>query len=59
LATKKKFEPSAEAIAATNPKVDLGLVQEARILLAERRAQGRERRGYNLASPHSRALPTE
>lgn len=37
-----------------NPKVDLKIVEEARTFIAERRAQGRPQRGYNLASGHSR-----
>jgi hypothetical protein len=57
LATESKFERDAEAIAENNPKVDLSMVREAQKLIAERRAQGWERRGYNLVSPHSRSLP--
>lgn len=48
--------PSLTAIGERNPKVDLKLVEEAQALLAERRAKGRPRRGYNLASSHSRHL---
>jgi hypothetical protein len=44
----------AEAIAAKNAKVDLKVVEEARDLIAERRANGRQPRGYNLAYGHSR-----
>lgn len=54
MANRKKFEPNAEEIAATNPKVDYSVVREARELIAKRRAQGFERRGYDLASPHER-----
>jgi len=50
---------NAETIAANNSQVDLKLVEEARGLIAERRAKGRPRRGYNLASPHSRSLAAE
>jgi len=57
LASKKKLEPDAETIAASNPKVDMTLVRETRKLIAERRAQGWEKRGYELASPYSRSLP--
>lgn len=51
---EKKFQTSAKTMAANNPKVDLKIVEEARDLIAERRAQGRPQRGYNLASGHSR-----
>lgn len=54
LATEKRHEISAEAIAAKNAKVDLKVVEEARDLIAERRANGRQPRGYNLAYGHSR-----
>jgi len=54
LATEKNQEISAETIAAKNPKVDLKVVEEARGYIAERRANGRPQRGYNLASGHSR-----
>lgn len=54
--SENDFKPSAETIAANNPKVDLKLVEEARSFIAERRANGREQRGYNLASAHSQHL---
>lgn len=54
MATKRDQEISAEAIAAKNAKVDLKVVEEARDLIAERRANGRQPRGYNLAYGHSR-----
>jgi hypothetical protein len=56
LATEKDFKTSAETIAANNPKVDLKVVEEARDFIAERRANGRKQRGYNLASAHSSQL---
>jgi len=59
LASEARFKTNAETIAASNSKVDLKLVEEARDLIAERRANGRPRRGYNLASPHSRSLAAE
>jgi hypothetical protein len=52
LATENGFKPNAESIAAKNPKIDLKVVEEARSLIAERRANGRQQRGYDLASPH-------
>jgi hypothetical protein len=54
MATKKDFKTSAETVAANNPGVDLKVVAEARGLIAERRANGRPRRGYDLATGHSR-----
>ena len=56
--TKKSFKTSAATVAAKNPKVDLEVVEEARAFIAERRAKGRPRRGYNLASSHSRKRVT-
>jgi len=59
LASEAKFKTDTETIAASNSKIDLKLVAEARDLIAERRANGRRRRGYDLASPHSRSLAAE
>ena len=56
---ENKFQTSAEALAAMNPKVDLKIVEEARDFIAERRAQGRPQRGYNLASGHSRHVASK
>jgi hypothetical protein len=54
LAGEERFKADAKVIAEKNPKVDLRIVKEARGIVAERRAEGRPRRGYSLASPHSR-----
>lgn len=56
MVTETDFKINADTIAANNPKVDLKVVEEARNQIAERRANGRQRRGYTLASPHSRKL---
>jgi hypothetical protein len=55
-AGEERFKTNAEAIAAANPKVDLKIVKEARAIVAERRAEGRQRRGYSLVPPHSRSV---
>jgi hypothetical protein len=56
---ENKFHTSAETMAANNPKVDLKIVEEARNFIAQRRAQGRPQRGYNLASGHSRHIASK
>lgn len=43
-------------IADRNPRVDLAKVEKAGRYLDERRKRGRERRRYNIASPHDRTL---
>jgi hypothetical protein len=55
-AGEERFKTNVEAIAAKNPKVDLKIVREAREIVAGRRAEGRQRRGYSLAPPHSRSV---
>lgn len=56
MAGEERFKTDVKAIAAKNPKVDMKIVKEARGIVAERRAEGRQRRGYSLAPPHSRSV---
>lgn len=56
MAGEERFKTDVKAIAAKNPKIDMKIVQEARDIVAERRADGRHRRGYSLAPPHSRSV---
>ncbi len=56
MAGEERFKTDVKAIAAKNSKIDLKIVAEARAIVAERRAEGRQRRGYSLAPPHSRSI---